>query len=547
MNSSRITDITKSKIDKRSYLYTQLSNGLKVVIISDPDTDKSACAMSVSIGSLCDPKEYLGMAHFLEHMLFMGTEKYPDENQFSEFINENSGSNNAFTDFDNTNYHFDVSNDGFDKALDMFAQFFISPLLKENSVEREMKAVDSEFKKNLRDDGWRFAELIFSQSEKSSHFSKFSTGNMLTLNKKNIREALIEFHSTFYSAKLMNLCILNKKTIEELETLVNEVFGKIPSFDVILPDFSNPFPFSSKYLGNLYYITPVKDEDCIRFYWLLDYAGDHYKCKPLYYLSSLFGHEGPNSLFSSLVEDGLALELETDYQNVAKTFSRFNVDITLTDKGYRNWEEVCKRLIYFLKKIKSQEINKEYFNELQQLSQINFDFSDKELPFDYSADIASYMQSYLPRDILTGPELMEEFDEAIIKKFLDDLEIENLNVYVSSKKVKNKCKLKEKWYHTKFSKMKFSKEIYKFYEECDITQNICDYNLNYPPKNIFIPTNLEVLPAPEIIEKYPKIIHKDSSSVVWYKQDTLFNLPKVIINLQIYLNRGFLTHSKDNL
>ena len=544
MNSYRITDITKSKSDKRSYLYKQLENGLKVIIISDPDTDKSACAMSVSVGSLCDPKEYLGMAHFLEHMLFMGTDKYPDENHFGEYINENSGNSNAYTDFDNTNYHFDVSNEAFDTALDIFAQFFICPLFKENSVEREMKAVDSEFKKNLRDDEWKFMELIFSESEKSSHFSKFSTGNLKTLNKPNIRNALIDFHKKYYSASLMSLCILNKKSIEELETIVNEVFNKIPNFDVKLPNFSEPFPFSKTYLGNLYYITPVKEHDCINFNWILDYSGDHYKCKPLYYLTTLFGHEGPNSLFSSLTDDGLATELETDYQNVAKTFTRFSVDITLTNKGYNHLDEVCKRVLYFLKKIKSKDVNKEFFTELQQLSQINFDFCDKEIPYDYCADTASNIIKYLPQDILTGPELMEDFNEELIRNYLDDLDIDNLNVYVSSKKLKKKCKLREKWYHTKFSKMKFPIEVYDFFNNYDISQKICGHNLDYPPKNSFIPNNFEMLSYPEIIHKFPKIIHEDSSSTIWYKQDTLFGLPKAIITLQIFLNRDILTYCK---
>ncbi len=535
-------NITKSKSDKRSYLYTELLNGLKVVIISDPDTDKSACAMNVSIGSLCDPIEYQGMAHFLEHMLFMGTEKYPDENKFGEFINENSGSTNAFTDFDSTNYYFDISNESFDKAIDIFAQFFIHPIFKENSVEREMNAVDSEFKKNLRDDGWRSTELIYSESVKKSPFSKFSTGNNLTLKKPGVRQALIQFHKTYYSAHLMYLCVLNKKSIDELNKIVEDVFGKIPSFPVNLPNFSDPFPFSKKYLGNLYYITPVREEDSLKFSWIVEYAGSHYKSKPLYYLSALFGHEGPNSLFSSLIKDGLATELETDYSNIAKTFSSFSIDITLTNKGYLHWDEVCKRVLYFVKKIKSEEINKEFFDDLQQLAQINFDFSEKEFPYDYCSDIVSYMQKYKVEDILTGPELIEEFNEELIRSYLDDLQIDNLNVYISSKKLKKKCNLKEKWYHTRFAKKKFPPEVYDYFENCDIADNVCEHNLDYPPKNSFIPNNIDLLPHPEVANVFPIVIHKDNLSTVWYKQDTTFQLPKVMITVQVYLNRNFLPH-----
>ncbi len=82
-------------------------------------------------------------------MLFMGTEKYPSENEYSEYITNVGGMNNAYTSMTDTNYMFDSSNEGFEGALDRFAQFFISPLLKEDSTEREMEAVDSEYNQAL--------------------------------------------------------------------------------------------------------------------------------------------------------------------------------------------------------------------------------------------------------------------------------------------------------------------------------------------------------------------------------------------------------------
>ena len=85
----------------------------------------------------------------------MGTEKYPDENEYSNYIKNNGGYCNASTSMTYTNYRFDCSNEGFDGALDRFAQFFIAPLLNESSTEREMNAVDSEFNMSLQSDTWR--------------------------------------------------------------------------------------------------------------------------------------------------------------------------------------------------------------------------------------------------------------------------------------------------------------------------------------------------------------------------------------------------------
>ena len=78
-------------------------------MISDETTDKSAAALDVHIGHMSDPVSLPGLAHFCEHMLFLGTEKFPDENEYSKFLSQHGGSFNAFTSSDHTNYYFDVS------------------------------------------------------------------------------------------------------------------------------------------------------------------------------------------------------------------------------------------------------------------------------------------------------------------------------------------------------------------------------------------------------------------------------------------------------
>lgn len=91
------------------------------MLISDSEADKSAAALDVRVGSALDPKPLFGTAHFLEHMLFMGTEKYPSENEYGEYIKNNGGYNNAWTSLTDTNYHFDSSNSAFAEALDRFS------------------------------------------------------------------------------------------------------------------------------------------------------------------------------------------------------------------------------------------------------------------------------------------------------------------------------------------------------------------------------------------------------------------------------------------
>ena len=148
-------EVIKSPNDSRVYKAFKLENGLKCVVISDPEADEAAAALDVNVGSASEPDDALGLAHFLEHMLFMGSEKYPDESYYSTFIGANGGSDNAYTDLENTNFQFSVAAHKLQEALDIFAQFFICPLMKPDCVEREMKAVDSEHSKNINSDVWR--------------------------------------------------------------------------------------------------------------------------------------------------------------------------------------------------------------------------------------------------------------------------------------------------------------------------------------------------------------------------------------------------------
>lgn len=70
------------------------------------------------LGSLSDPVNISGLAHFCEHMLFLGTKKYPKENEYSQFLSEHAGSSNAFTSGEHTNYYFDISHEHLQGALD---------------------------------------------------------------------------------------------------------------------------------------------------------------------------------------------------------------------------------------------------------------------------------------------------------------------------------------------------------------------------------------------------------------------------------------------
>ncbi|EGR31374.1 hypothetical protein IMG5_111090 [Ichthyophthirius multifiliis] len=167
-NWQDITDkIIKPKTLKSKFEAIKLKeNNLKVLLISEPNLPFSGASLDINVGSFDDPDQFQGLAHLLEHMLFMGSEKYQDENLFNDLISRNGGQSNAYTDSGNTNFHFESTNNNFEQILDVWSRFFIDPLLKEDQLEREIQSVDSEYMNTLTIEDERIQSLLVDISDK---------------------------------------------------------------------------------------------------------------------------------------------------------------------------------------------------------------------------------------------------------------------------------------------------------------------------------------------------------------------------------------------
>ena len=180
----------------------RLSNGLSAYLVSDPGVEQSAAGLAVAAGSWEDPTAYPGLAHFLEHMLFMGTKAYPREEEYMEFINDHGGSVNAYTASDRTVYMLTVNHEAFPEAVDRFSHFFIDPLFSPNSIARELHAVDQEHAKNIEHDGWRQYMILKETANPNHPIHGFSTGNAKTLGGIP-QKSLKNWYATIYSTKKM--------------------------------------------------------------------------------------------------------------------------------------------------------------------------------------------------------------------------------------------------------------------------------------------------------------------------------------------------------
>lgn len=173
--------------------------------------------------SFSDPRDIQGLAHFLEHMIFMGSKKYPNENEFEQYIKRSSGFDNAETDCEETFYYFEVSEKYLDGALDRFSNLFKEPLMLKECMKREREAVESEFQSKMQKNDVRREQLLSSLGNANHPSSIFTWGNRKTL-QENVSDDELhcrvhEFRKRHYSAHRMYVCIQARLPLDDIQVL----------------------------------------------------------------------------------------------------------------------------------------------------------------------------------------------------------------------------------------------------------------------------------------------------------------------------------------
>ncbi|XP_064631223.1 insulin-degrading enzyme-like isoform X2 [Lineus longissimus] len=542
-----VNDILRPQDDKRLYRGLELSNGMKVLLCSDESTDKSSAAMDVHIGHLMDPDDIPGLAHFCEHMLFLGTKEYPQENEYTKFLSEHSGSANAFTSSEHTNYYFDVAPDNLKETLHRFAQFFICPLFTATATEREVNAVNSENDKNLQSDSWRLYQLEKATADPKHPFSKFGTGNKYTLETRpkelnlDTRDELLKFHSKYYSSNLMALAVLGKESLDDLTEMVVNLFSQVENKNLEVPEWKDhPYgPDQCKLKAN---IVPVKDIRNLNITWPLPDMHKHYKSGPDMYLGHLIGHEGPGSLLSELKARGWVNLVVAGQKAGAKGFMFFVVNVDLTEEGIDHVDDIVLLTFQYLNMVKKEGTPDWVFKECQDLNNMTFRFKDKEKPRSFTCNSAGSLHDYPLKEVISGPYLLYEFKPELVTMLLEKLTPENIRIAVIGKKFEGETKLKEEWYGTEYSMEPIPQVLLNKLNNAGFHEN-----LKLPEKNEFIPTNFDLYPIEEKAEKNPVILKETPLSRLWFKQDQKFLLPKccvcmVLSSPMAFMDPGSVNH-----
>jgi insulysin len=592
---SNIGEILKPPLDDRDYLAYVLDNGLKVVLCSDPTSNEAGAAMDVHVGACSDPAEIRGLAHFNEHMLFLGTKDYPKEDSFEEFLATNGGTSNAYTASEDTVYHFTLqANEGDAKVAEgmkRFGSFFTNPLFTEAATGRELNAIESEHAKNLQSDNFRVYQLEKAKQNSDHPHSKFFTGNKQTLLEDtkrdgvNLRESLIEFYNKYYSANQMTLAVVGPQSLDTLKEMVQEGYGNIPNRNVpkpedawkgIIPPFNGNSIIPS--YGHVVKVVPVVDIRQVTITWPIVYASDQERTNALLtkeasYVGHLIGHEGPGSLISYLKKKGWANSLSAGGQSDLSDFELFEVTVGLSRAGLKVVDQVIESVFSYLSMIRDQSIPKYTFNEVLQLEELPWRFASKGAVGGYVQSLASSLQKYPPSLCVAGPRRLAlsedetkletssqprtsftsdaqlDFTRKLTGELVNKLTVDSSMLTILSKSFQGQTDRKEKWYGTDYSVESIPEATLNKWKQCANPKTL---GINFPKPNPFIPSEsgLRVKYPPTAVDRFlkrtfedrmtpvspPRIIRDDGPDgrwTVYYKPDDRFGQPKAFVIFQL--------------
>ncbi len=530
VNTSLIPDsLVVSPNDSREYKTLKLDNEIDVILISDPSVEKSAAALSVGVGLLHDPMSQQGMAHYLEHMLFLGTDRYPDTKGYSDFMTKNGGAHNAYTWLDITNYMFKVNNDAYDEALDRFADFFKSPKLYPEYTDKEKNAVNAEW--SMRREMDFFGQFKLARKMMGSHpANRFLIGNLETLGDKegsNLHQQTVEFYNKYYSSNIMKVAMISNRPLAEMEAKAKQYFADIENKNIEKPTVIAKLDFDQAGGKRVYY-SPNEDVKQLQLEFTIADNSNQFAVKPNRFVSYLLSNEMQGSPAQILRDKGWVSQLTasaapTQYGN----YGSLTVNVELTDAGMQNREEIVATIMQYIALIKEQGVDSKYFNEIRTSLNNEFQFLEKGDEFGYVSNLTDSMQKFPVNNAINAPYYYAQFDAEAVQNVLSQLNEDTLRIWYISKQEETDSQLH--FYDGKYRIEDISEDEIKRWSQPS------EFALALPTVNRLLPESFAIKTGEFKQQDHPKLVFDKQGVKVWRQASQQFaEQPKGLV--EVYIN-----------
>ncbi|CUV05367.1 unnamed protein product [Cryptosporidium hominis] len=431
---------TKSATSNKQFRYIKLKNELEVFLVSQNDTKVSSASIIVKVGSYMEPDSFPGLAHYLEHLLFINTEKYPELDGFEEFVLLHNGNFETYSLRSKARYRFNIESPFFEVALSMFSEFFKSPLFDQKYTEKELMSIENEFNLCKYSKSTRFLLVMGELSDKRSLFGRFSYGNIETLKTIpesqgiNLRDEVIKFYQKEYSSNRMVLALASNHTLDELTQFAYKYFSDIENKNLPVNSIKTPIqngnlnPFNTM-INQLVVIETLDNSRILKLIFPMKEYMVQYKNKArTLYIDKLISFDRPGSLSHHLKSKKLILNMYFSIIDDDLGFTNAIIGFELTIDGEKNIGYILLSFFSAIKFASNNEFSKEIYDEWKNLLNINFKYEDPTSTFDQCKEITTNYIQYecKPEDVLYSDFYMDEFDPNIYKEINSQLTPENL-------------------------------------------------------------------------------------------------------------------------
>lgn len=233
-----------------------LANGLHVSLRHAPRLKRCAAALRVAAGSHDVPLAWPGLAHFLEHLLFLGTERFPTGEGLMAYVQRHGGQVNASTRERTTDFFFELPVPSFAEGLERLADMLTHPRLAIDDQLREREVLHAEFVAWSQDAAAQQQVALLEGLAADHPLRGFHAGNRdsLPVEREAFQQALQEFHTHFYQSGQMSLSLVGPQSLEELEALAQGFSEQLTSGPLhpqsmppaLMPGPSHSYPFADK-------------------------------------------------------------------------------------------------------------------------------------------------------------------------------------------------------------------------------------------------------------------------------------------------------------
>ncbi|MBZ9611689.1 insulinase family protein [Rheinheimera maricola] len=523
------SQLLQSPNDKRQYQYLQLSNGLSVILVQQDDVEKSAAALTVNVGHFDDPSDREGLAHFLEHMLFLGSANYPQAGDYQQFINHHGGSHNAWTGTEHSSFFFDIDTGFFADGLQRFADMFIQPLFSAEYVEKERHAIEAEFSLKLKDDGRRIYQVHKETINPAHPFAKFSVGNLSTLSDSDagtLQQALRDFFQQQYSASRMTLTLVSSLPLAQQCHVAERYFQALPSHLAAKPPLEAAL-YLPEHQSIQLNIQPHRHTQKLVVSFALPDIQRWYRYKLISFIAHLLGDEGPGSLLSYLKQLRLVNQLSAGGGIDGSNYKDFTVAFELTEQGLLERDTILHALFSTLAMLKQQAFPTALFAERQKLLQWGFLYQEPSTALQTANHLSVSMQHYPASDVIFGDYRMELPSEELYQQILSFFTTANMRLMLIAPDVHTDRQAR--WYDTPYSIERLPESLLQ-----RLNRAAPQAAIYLPDVNPYLSGELSLLPVSEHMP-IPVAVHQAPGLSVWHKADADFNTPKGHIFVQLSL------------